>query len=209
MNNPTPLKQAMLERFGEIELDTDQMRTLVDRQTTMVSQQPDRPVRAGWLQFGAAAAIVLTLISVWFTGQWYAAREGNRLMVAIADEVAANHLKLKPLEVEGSDLDSVFGYFRDLDFRLVATPRLGGIDRELLGGRYCSIQGIAAAQLRYREPDGDLSTWYEGMLPSAQLSLLPSIERGQTPAEFYVRGIRVDIWTEHGVVFAAARSVRP
>lgn len=173
------------------------------------SGPPGRPVRPHWLLFGAAGAILLTLISVWFTGQWYSARESNRLMVAIAGEVAANHQRLEPLEVESRDLGVVFGYFRDLDFRPVATPRLGGADRALLGGRYCSIQGKAAAQLRFREQDGDLSTWYEAVLPTEQLRLLPSIERGQIPAELYLRGIRVNIWTEHGLVFAAARTIRP
>jgi len=196
------------DRFAQVELDQRELKGLLDQQDIASSAPPGRPVKASWLQFGAVAAVVLTLISVWFTGQWYNVRESNRLMVAIAEEVAANHLKLKPLEIQGNELGTVFAYFGDLDFQLVQTPRLGRGDEALLGGRYCSIQGISAAQLRFQGADGRLSTWYEGTLPVDQLRLLPDPAANQPPAEFFVRGIRVHIWTEHGLVFAEARSAR-
>lgn len=167
-----------------------------------------RPVRASWLVFGAAAAVILTLISFWFTGQWYQARESNRLMVAIAEEVAADHVKMKPLEIQASDVSTVFDYFGDLDFQLLDIPRLGRDGEALVGGRYCSIQGISAAQLRFRNPGGEISNWYQGILPADQVGLLPDPGAGETPAEFFVRGIRVHIWTEHGLVFAETRPAR-
>jgi hypothetical protein len=128
------------------------------------------------------------------------------LLEAIAIEVADNHLKLKPLEIESADLRSVLGYFEDLDFQLQASPRItGNPGDQLLGGRYCTIQGIDAAQLRVIAADGVLSTWYEATLPAEQLQLVPEMGDGQQPAEFLVRGVDIRIWQEHGVVFAEAK----
>jgi hypothetical protein len=82
---------------------------------------------------------------------------------------------------------------------------MGRPSRPLLGGRYCTIQGITAAQLRYRAPDGTLSTWYEGTLPPRQLAAVPDLSAGGRPSRHLVRGIDVSIWQEHGLVFAEAR----
>ena len=114
--------------------------------------------------------------------QWYRAGSDNRLLVAIAAEVAANHLKLEPLQVEGAELAPVLAYFTELDFQPVTGPRPVARGATLLGGRYCTIQGVTAAQLRYRAPDGTLSTWYEGTLPPRQLAALPDIGTGGKPA---------------------------
>lgn len=164
-----------------------------------------RPVRASWLGFGAAAAVILTLISVIFTGQWYQARASNRLMVAMAEEMAAIHVEMKPLEIQAGDVSTVFAYFGDLDFQLPDSPRLGRDGEALVGGRYCSIQGVAAAQFRFMRPDGGIGTWYVSVLPADQIRLLPDPEAGQTPSEFFMGGIRVRLWTGHGLVFGEAR----
>ena len=129
-----------------------------------------RPVRASWLLAGGLFAAVLTLISFFYTAQWYRAGSDNRLLVAIAAEVAANHLKLEPLQVEGAELAPVLAYFTELDFQPVTGPRPVARGATLLGGRYCTIQGVTAAQLRYRAPDGTLSTWYEGTLTGLPLT---------------------------------------
>lgn len=169
---------------------------------------PGRPVRASWLVAGAAVAVILTLISVWFTGQWYQARESNRLLVAIAEEVAAGHLEREPLEIEASEVSTVLDHFDNPDFRLMETPRLGRADEVLVGGRHSSIQGVSAAQLRFRSPDGGRSTWYVGVLPADQTRLLPDPEAGEAPSELFVRGLRIRIWTDQGLTYAEARAAR-
>ena len=203
MNQKKPIKQAVRERFEDARLDEAQLEAL---RRPVYHAPAGRPVRASWLLAGGVFAAVLTLVSFFYTAQWYRAGSENRLLVSIAEEVATNHLKLKPLEVEGRELGPVLAYFDQLDFQLVQSPRLGGSGEVLLGGRYCSLQGVTAAQLRYRAPDGSLSTWYEGTLPGGQLAALPDLGSGETPARFLVRGVDVSLWREHGLVFAAARA---
>ena len=123
----------------------------------------------------------------------------------IAEEVASNHIKLKPLEIETGTIEGIRDYFVKLDFVPVTSRWLTGTDMKLLGGRYCTIQGIDAAQLRVIAADGVLSTWYEATLPAEQLELVPEIGDRQRPAEFLVRGVDIRIWQEHGVVFAEAK----
>ncbi len=202
MNEKQPLKNAIQDRFDEIRLDEEQLATL---RRPVYHAPAGRPVRGSWLLAGGLFAAALTLISFFYTAQWYRAGSDNRLLVAIAEEVAANHLKLKPLEVVGTELRPVLAYFTELDFQPVTSPRLGGRGETLLGGRYCTIQGVTAAQLRYRAPDGTLSSWYEGTLPPRQLAAIPDVGAGQRPARHLVRGIDVSIWQEHGLVFAEAR----
>lgn len=202
MNEPKPLRDAIQERYGSEGLSDEQLATL---RQPVYRAPAGRPVRGSWLLAGGLAALALTLVSFFYTAQWYRAGSENRLLVVIAEEVAANHLKLKPLEVENSELDTVLSYFTELDFQLVPSPRLGGAGETLLGGRYCSIQGNAAAQLRYQDADGTLSTWYEATLPPQSLAAVPDISAGERPSRFLVRGVDIQLWREHGLVFAEAR----
>jgi hypothetical protein len=171
-----------------------------------ILQSTGQPRRPWWRRPVTAAAIVLLAVGSLVSIQQYDSYRAAGLLEAIAIEVADNHLKLKPLEIESADLRSVLGYFEDLDFQLQASPRItGNPGDQLLGGRYCTIQGIDAAQLRVIAADGVLSTWYEATLPAEQLQLVPEMGDGQQPAEFLVRGVDIRIWQEHGVVFAEAK----
>lgn len=202
MSELKTLKEAIRGRFEDESLSEAQLATL---RRPVYHAPAGRAVRGGWLLAGGIAALLLTFISFFYTAQWYQAGSNNRLRLAIAEEVAANHLKLKPLEVEAAELGTVLAYFTELDFQLVPSPRLGAAEDSLLGGRYCSIQGITAAQLRYRASDGTLSTWYEATLPPRRLVAVPDLSAGERPARFLIRGVDVMLWREHGLVFAEAR----
>ena len=201
-----PIKDTVKDRFEDIELSEAQVDHLAAR------MQPKEPVVAKrkpmWRQAPAivAAMIIVAIGSVLGT-QLYQSHQDRILLESIAEEVADNHLKLKPLEVHGSDLPSVLSYFKNLDFQLLASPRITANSGDrLLGGRYCSIQGSDAAQLRVAAVDGTLSTWYEATLPDDKLSSLPDVNDGDHPAEFVVRGVGVRIWQENGVIFAEAKA---
>lgn len=132
--------------------------------------------------------------------------EQQALMVAaIAEEVAKNHIKMKPLEVKSSALVDLQRYFDLLDF----SPIRSGIaftDKLLLGGRYCSIQGVTAAQLRY-QTDESKSTLYEVVYDGAVFGKLPNIDHGEVPIEHYSRGVAVKIWVEKGLLLVLAQNV--
>lgn len=201
-----PLKQAIRERFEDIELSRQQLDELASRFAAEDAPVPAK--KPAWLRAPVvAAAMIVLAIGGLFGTQVYQSHQDRVLLQSIAEEVADNHLKLKPLEVQGSDLPSVLGYFTDLDFQLLASPRITANSGDrLLGGRYCSIQGIDAAQLRVAARDGTLSTWYEATLPADKLRRIPDLDRGERPAEFMVRGVGIHIWQEKGIVFAAAKA---
>lgn len=196
-----PLKKSIRDRFEGVELSDTQLDELTKRLQEGATREPSR-----WLRPAGAVAVVLLALAGMLAPQLYRSHQSQVLLESIAQEVADNHLKLKPLEVENSDLRSVLGYFRDLDFQLLASPVIAGNPGDrLLGGRYCSIQGIDAAQLRVASAAGTLSTWYEATLPDDKLRLVPKPIEGDRPGEFVIRGVEIRVWQENGVVFAEAR----
>jgi len=162
----------------------------------------------------AAVPLLFLLVGVWW---WQLPpgelSEADRL-AQIADEVAGQHLRLKPLEVEAADLDQVRRYLSQLDFRPLASDAPALADLNLQGGRYCSIQGVPAAQLRLRpaasqgktggEGDG-VQTLYQARYDPKRHGPLPDRDRGEAPVRLRTRGVTVLLWVEGGLVFALAR----
>ncbi len=126
---------------------------------------------------------------------------------AISQEVAKNHIKMKPLEVRSSKLSEVQRYFTMLDFSPIeSTLRFADQAHALLGARYCSIRGVTAAQLRYQAGSG-LSTLYEVPYDAALFGDLPNIDRGDEPIQSYSKGVSVKIWVEKGLLLVSAQNV--
>ena len=153
----------------------------------------------------AVAAIVVIAIAIGF---WHVSnRDPAAVSLLIAEEVVHNHLKMKPLEVTSHSLQDLRAYFSQLDFPLRETNIISGSNLNLLGGRYCSIQGITAAQLRLRdEKTGDLETLYQAPYNKEMFRELPNLEQGQAPVRHFINGIGVDIWVEKGILFARTYS---
>ena len=129
-----PLKKTVRDRFADVELGSRQMDDLEG-----ILQSASAPRRPWWRHPATAAAVVLLAVGSLVSIQQYESYRAAGLLEAIAIEVADNHLKLKPLEIESADLRSVLGYFEDLDFQLQASPRITGNPGDrLLGGRYCT-----------------------------------------------------------------------
>ncbi len=123
----------------------------------------------------------------------------------IALEVARNHIKLKPLDVETNSMDGIRRYFTDLEFVPAESSLLASADLELLGGRYCSIQSVPAAQLRVTLPDNNrLQTLYQTEYHQDIFGPLPVLENGGIPVTVNVKGITVRIWVEKGLLFTLA-----
>ena len=71
-----------------------------------------------------------------------------------------NHLELKPLDIETQSIRSAQKYFTQLDFLPIKSKQIIETDK-LVGGRYCSIKGRTAAQLRYTDDLESVSTLYQ------------------------------------------------
>jgi len=126
----------------------------------------------------------------------------------IALEVARNHIKLKPLDVETDSMEGIRHYFTDLEFVPAESSLLAGADLELVGGRYCSIQSVPAAQLRITVPYSNRQqTLYQTEYQKDVFGPLPVLERGHAPVTVNVKGITVRIWVEKGLLFALTDEV--
>jgi anti-sigma factor RsiW len=198
-----PLKTALQQHLQAERLADHQMRALM----ALVSSGKTRHVPADrrWLitvaiaVFSAAFSIGLMTVFPDVTPRY-----DHTLLVRIADEVALNHIHRKPLESESSRISDVDHFFDNLGIRLTEPDLITGKGWRLRGGRYCSIQGITAAQLRYQDNDEGIHTVYQVPYRVDRHGRVPNRDLGDTPLEIVSRGVRVSIWVDHGTLFAVA-----
>jgi len=207
-----PLKKHVQKQYRDVQLNPQQLQTL-----QQLGKENTAPPRRHHSLYSLVAGIALLGLGSVF---WYRSTllpqlppqaiqsasttdEATRLARAIAVEVTKNHIKLKPLEVQSNQFAQVKNYFTELDFSPVISGQFSTDQHQLLGARYCSIQGSTAAQIRYQHANGQVETLYETAYDPALFAALPSIEQGEAPIELMEKGLRVQIWLEKGLVFAA------
>jgi hypothetical protein len=191
------LKQSVRNQFESYALNDDQLRNLESLGKQIKTRRTGPVSIYRWSLVGTVAAFILAfLLTPLILDQ-------GDIHERVALEVATNHLKLKPLEIETASIDRIREYFDKLDFMPVKSTLINELGLELAGGRYCSLQGIAAAQLRVRQPGSDrVQTLYQTEYRKDVFKDMPVLEQGDTPIEVYAKGIRVKIWSEKGLVFA-------
>ena len=191
------LKQSVRDYIESYSLNDDRLRNLESLGKQIETRRTGQVSIYRW---SLAVALVVFILAFLFAP--LVLEQGN-IHERIALEVATNHLKLKPLEIETASIDNIREYFDKLDFMPVNSSLVNELGLELAGGRYCSLQGIAAAQLRVRQPGSNsIQTLYQTEYRKDVFNDMPVLEQGETPIELYAKGIRVRIWSEKGLVFA-------
>ena len=116
---------------------------------------------------------------------------------AVCAEVVMNYEKHSPMQVLTSHYSDVQAALNRLDFSIMpANARILEAYR-LVGGRYCSIQGVPAAQLRVREiRSGKECTLYAVKAVGTLYDVNSTIDR--------LDGVRVEVWQQDNVLFALA-----
>ncbi len=196
------LKQAVRDHFEQRTLSQDRLERLESLLRVSEPRRTDRhPVTRPLFTWSVVAAIAaLLVITVLFPP---GPMNNVPMTERIALEVARNHIKLKPLDVETDNMEGIRGYFTDLEFVPVESTLLASADLELVGGRYCSIQSTPAAQLRITVPYSNrLQTLYQTEYRKDIFGPLPVLEQGNAPVNVNVKGITVRIWVEKGLLFA-------
>lgn len=197
----TPLKQAVCEYLEEKTLDGDQLAALTAMQETSRGPAGVARRRRGRAVFGwslaASAAIAVLAVLLWHPPA--SDRERQR---TIAEEVVVNHLYMKPLEVESAEFGPVRDYFTALDFVPRESLLMSDSAADLTGGRYCTILGVAAAQLRLVDTAGGVQSLYEVAYDPEAHGDIPVLGDADAPLELYVRGMKVQMWVERGILFA-------
>ena len=204
--NKISLKNSIQQHINYIDLQDEKLDELVQLQESLSNNQADRSRFSAFTKLaGIAATLIIAIAAGLFISNQQASIGGK-----IALEVSKNHLKLKPLEVNSNQLSDLSNYFTQLDFKLVHTKILSDPNWELIGARYCSIQGNSAAQLRLKNKQtGVIETLYQAPYYETQFSKVPVLEHSQPPLEEYAKGIGVNIWVEKGVLFALTNNSTP
>lgn len=189
------LKLVIQEKVNKPSLSDNQLAALQKLQDKI---GPPKPVQRIRLVVGITAAILVTVFSL--KSFLYSEKDMVQL---IASEVVANHLNLKPLEVTTTTIDGIQKYFTLLTFKPISSVKVPDLSEKLLGGRYCSLQGISAAQLRLKNKNSaTLNTLYETEYRKDVFGKLPDINKGEKPVTAWAKGIEVSIWVENDVLFA-------
>ncbi|WP_370979260.1 hypothetical protein [Agaribacterium sp. ZY112] len=161
----------------------------------------------------AFSSITLFIVSPWVKGMIAACftlllvlalpnlnNSNSTIYKAIANEVIANHLKLKPLDIKTANFSEASQYFSLLSFKPSestfvkdSSPKL-----QLLGGRYCSIKGVEASQFRYKTNTQGIATLYQVPYTDSSFGTIPNVE--QPPIKLIEKGLKVSMWQENGLM---------
>jgi len=141
----------------------------------------------------AASLLLATVISL----QWIVSTPSQQQLIAsIAQEIAINHQKQFDIDFAETSYSGLSKLMTKLDFKLINPSRLKGRDLQILGGRYCSLHGHIAAQVRLKNSSGTIFTLYQ---TSSHKSF-----RTLTEHEQLTNGIEIEMWNENGVFLGIA-----
>ncbi len=156
-------------------------------------------------------ALFATLVVALLAGLWLGlpTNTGNRVAL-LADEIAGNHIAAKGLDIVAPNLVDLREAFAPLGFAVRELPP-GRQPGQLEGGRFCSVQTVPAALLRYQPGNagGGHATVYQALYVPKRHGRLPDLDQGQEPITTITRGVVVELWTSHGLLFAIARDSHP
>lgn len=193
------LKQSTERIFKDIELDNDKLNALMDLEKGEASDKAS----TGWSikpRQLAAALFVVVSVSMFAINQYKHYQKDNIVELIVA-EVVKNHSHLKPLEVNAQSFETVASYFDGLNFLPYVSQKMGVtqlIRQGLLGGRYCSIQGGTAAQLRMQLSNGAVATLFQTST-SELFSSIPGLNESNSVV-VYQSGYQVSMWQEKGLL---------
>jgi len=200
------LNRALKSHFDQQQLGQEQLDALLDIQQPHPGQR--RAIGRPGFAWVSTAAFVLVAIILVRVLPWNA--PDRDLYDEIAAEVVNNHLHRKPLEVTTNDITQIQRYFNRLDFMPRSSAYLADSGLNLIGGRYCSLQGVSAAQLRLQAlPGSGIHTLYEVGYDPEVFRKLPNYDHGEKPVTVWSKGIKVTLWTEKGILFALTEEPEP
>ncbi|MGB2693394.1 MAG: hypothetical protein WBB48_01325 [Thermodesulfobacteriota bacterium] len=118
----------------------------------------------------------------------------------IVKEIAMNHNKELSVEFPTDDLPNLQAKLDKLDFPLDKAEGVISDKYILMGGRYCSIQGNLAAQLKIINEDTDsIETLYVTGLNSELTNVKPT--------NVNTEGINIKIWKQDGLLYGIASNI--
>ena len=186
------LKENIPEHYQRFELSPTQL----DKLDQLQRNRKGRERSQLWFKFSfAAMAVSVLLLSLFLF------RGTESIAEKIAEEIAYNHNKNMQLEIKTASIDDIQNFLSKIDFTLIQSKHLPSEHWELMGARYCSIQGKLAVLMKLKnQSDGKTQTLYQVTYPEDFKN------NGPMPFETYVNGVQVKLWREKGLLLALAGS---
>ena len=116
-----------------------------------------------WFANKVNLAMVASFTAIFFTAIQFAyifKPAESDLILRVAQEVALNHNKQLATEFDADNYASLSTMMHQLDFDLKAPEHLMLASYDVLGARYCSIQGQIAGQIKLKDKAGKVLTLY-------------------------------------------------
>ena len=143
-----------------------------------------------------AVAAALLVAATGLYRYWQQGELAERVFV----EVAMNHRKNLTVEVASGRYETVQQGLDRLDFSILPAAETLGPQYALLGGRYCSIQGRLAAQLKVQDRRlQKAQTLYVAQLHPSLAEIVPLTQERD--------GVRIRLWSADGRFFALAEDM--
>lgn len=159
------------------------------RDATAAADRGRHRARRGLLAVAALLALVIA---------WLGIDPGRPPLVErVATEVSMNHRRDLGLDFTTASYDQLNRAMDQLDFALTPPDSAHAEQLALVGGRYCSLQGQIAAQLRLEGPSGRRATLYATRLDPS----LAALGEQTVGAD----DVQVTVWSADGIFFALAR----
>ncbi len=154
------------------------------------------------LNFLWAASFIFVLVVFWgyFNFEQNQALKNN-LTQLISQEIVLNHNKQLKLDFEAKDYESLNQAMAKLDFTISKSQHETLAELEIVGARYCSIQGRIATQIRLKDKDGKYFTLYQTKLTELLEKSPAVIQR--------IQQVEVHQWQEGDLFFGLAESLIP
>lgn len=146
-----------------------------------------------WVPVAAAAAIVMA-----FSFQMGRSHDEDEFFFDVAGEIAMRHNGYKKFDVQAASFEGAQEGLKDLAFSVTPLVKQKLLSAyEVIGARYCQIQGQQAAHLQVKNrKTGALCTLYIASLKGS-LSSLKSLDR-----EIDLEANHVDLWEDSNRLFA-------
>ncbi len=185
-----PLKGQVKEYLSQFNLTDQQFHELEKSQSDSLDKIPKRIFQLS----GLAASLVILA----FIGYFWKTISTQINFEKLPGEIAYHHNKRMDSEIKTHSYPEMKSYLSKLDFNLIASKRLPSEEWELMGGRYCSLQGRLAAQIKIRnKKNNKIYTLY-------QLAIPENIKKPIRSFESYSGGAKVQIWSESGLLLGIA-----
>lgn len=191
--------KAVKDYYQEKTLSAEKLQQLMDV-AQLAEKKPAAEVvnwKSRWLiqrNISIAASLLLAVLILF---QWMnVAPTQQQLVASIAKEIAINHQKQFASDFSASSYAGLSRVMTKLDFKLTDPERLRSKGFEILGGRYCSLSGHIAVQVRLKNSAGEIFTLYQTNSHETFKALTEHAARA--------KGIDIEMWNEGGVFLGIA-----